>query len=270
VQGDDGFPVEEVGSWSKEKHHLLCKYVDITRAVRRKWLSENGAGATYIDVFCGPGRAQVRKTGKFIDGSCVAAWKQSVKAGAPFSTVYVADVDPQRCSFAVQRLSSLGAPVVPIRGDALVAARAIVGQVNPYGLHFAFLDPWNLGELRFEVIRTLSPLRRIDMLIHVSKMDLQRNLGFNITGQQVAFDQFAPGWRAAVNMSQSHQRIRVEVFDYWRRLVEGLGLSHSPEMRLVKGSRQQHLYWLLLVAKHDLAAQFWKSVAAQQNQPTFL
>ena len=60
VEGDDGLPVDEVGSWAKEKHGLLCRYVDITRAVRSKWLTPNGAGATYIDIFCGPGRAKIQ------------------------------------------------------------------------------------------------------------------------------------------------------------------------------------------------------------------
>ena len=36
---NDGLPLDEVGPWSKEKHERLRKYVDITRATRRKWVT---------------------------------------------------------------------------------------------------------------------------------------------------------------------------------------------------------------------------------------
>ena len=266
INGDDGLPAEEVGTWAIEKHKLLCEYVDMSRGVRARWIKPDGAGATLIDVFCGPGRCKVRKTGQWIDGSCVAAWKKSIAGGSPFSQVYIADLDSERRSAAAKRLRKLGAPVIELPGDAVAAAKKIVKQANPYGLHFAFLDPYNLGTLDFDVIKAFAVLKRIDMLVHVSKMDLQRNLGFNLKRQQSAFDLFAPGWRNAVRMDQSSKRIRVEIFEYWRRLVAALGLEHSPEMKLITGEKKQHLYWLLLVAKHDLATKFWSRIAIPKDQ----
>jgi hypothetical protein len=53
VDGDDGLPAEEVGKWAKTKHESLCRYIDISRGVRRKWIAPRKAGATYIDLFCG-------------------------------------------------------------------------------------------------------------------------------------------------------------------------------------------------------------------------
>ncbi|MGE3872502.1 MAG: three-Cys-motif partner protein TcmP [Parvibaculaceae bacterium] len=261
VDGDDGLPAEDVGSWSKEKHELLCRYIDISKGVRSKWTDPGKAGATYIDLFCGPGRAKVRVTGEFIDGSCVAAWCKSVEGGTPFSAMYIADSDDQRLSYAVQRLRALKAPVVPIHGPAVETVKAIKNRLNPYGLHFAFIDPFNLGAFDFDVMKTLSGLKRIDMLVHVSKMDMQRNLGFNIAMQQQAFEIFAPGWRNFVNVDQPQANVRREVFEYWRELVGKLGVPASTEMRLIKGSVQQHLYWLLLAAKHDLAHRFWEAAA---------
>jgi three-Cys-motif partner protein len=73
VDGDDGLPAEDVGSWAKEKHELSGRYIDVSRAVRKKWIGTGKAGATYIDLFCGPRRARIRRTSEFIDGSCVAA-----------------------------------------------------------------------------------------------------------------------------------------------------------------------------------------------------
>ncbi|WP_337917774.1 three-Cys-motif partner protein TcmP [Pseudaminobacter soli (ex Zhang et al. 2022)] len=242
-----------------EKHNLLRRYIDISRAVRRRWIGPTNAGATYIDLFCGPGRARVRKTGEWIDGSCVAAWKKSVEGGAPFSTVFIADADNEKLEHAAERLRRLKAPVVPVHGKAVDTVKQIAARLHPNGLHFAFIDPFNLGAFDFEVMRTLSRLRRIDMMVHVSKMDLQRNLGFNVAMQQSAFETFAPGWRASVNLKQSQPNIRRDVFEYWRNLVANLGIDASADMRLITGDRSQPLYWLLLVAKHDLAHRFWAS-----------
>jgi three-Cys-motif partner protein len=261
VNGDDGLPAEEVGSWAEEKHELLCRYIDISRSVRSKWIGPTKAGCTYIDLFCGPGRAKIRKTGEYIDGSCVAAWRKSVEGGAPFSAMYIADADGERLRYATERLKKLGAPVISLQGLAVDTVKTITARLNVHGLHFAFIDPFNLGAFDFDVLRTLSALKRIDMLVHVSKMDLQRNLGFNIAMQQQAFETFAPGWRSAVNLNQPQSNIRREVFGYWRRLVEDLGVAPSTEMRLITGNQNQPLYWLMVAAKHDLAHKFWKAAS---------
>lgn len=97
IAGDDGLPAEEVGVWAKEKQDYLCRYIDISRGVRAKYLPPNGNGrACYIDLFCGPGRAKVRGTDEWIDGSPIAAWKKSVDGDAPFSRVVISDIDPAR------------------------------------------------------------------------------------------------------------------------------------------------------------------------------
>ncbi len=40
IEGDDGLPAEEVGSWAKEKHDYLCRYIDISRATRAKYIGD--------------------------------------------------------------------------------------------------------------------------------------------------------------------------------------------------------------------------------------
>ena len=47
--------------------------------------------------------------------------------------------------------------------------------INPYGLHLAFLDPFNLAQLPFSIIERMLRVKRMDMIIHVSVQDLQRN-----------------------------------------------------------------------------------------------
>jgi three-Cys-motif partner protein len=74
IADDDGLPIDEVGAWAKEKHTRLRKYVGITSATRRKWIQGSG-GATYIDLFCGTGRAVIRDSGERINGSPLVAFE---------------------------------------------------------------------------------------------------------------------------------------------------------------------------------------------------
>jgi len=266
IDGDDGLPVEIVGIWAKEKQDYLCRYVQISSAARKKYLGPSKGGAAYIDLFCGPGRSFIRETNEFIDGSSVAAWKQSVVAKSPFSKIIVGDADPVRLSATIQRLTVLGAPVVSIDGPASDTAFTAIQKSAGGGLNFAFLDPYSLGALNFEIIQTLSRLRRIDILVHVSAMDLQRNLGANLANEQSAFDVFAPGWSENINIAQSQKRIRQDVFTYWQTLVAGLGVWTSSEIKLITGSNNQPLYWLLLAARHALAHKFWATASNRDGQ----
>lgn len=58
------------------------------------------------------------------------------------------------------------------------------------------------------MIRTLSDLRYVDMLVHVSQMDLQRNLDKYSSGDSTVFDAFIPGWRDAIKAETPRQHAR--------------------------------------------------------------
>jgi hypothetical protein len=44
----------------------------------------------------------------------------------------------------------------------------IVQSLDRHGLHLAFLDPYNLGTLSFDLFVELAKLKRIDVIAHVS------------------------------------------------------------------------------------------------------
>ena len=266
IEGDDGLPADEVGIWAKEKHSYLRRYLDISKATRKKYIGPTKAGAAYFDLFCGSGRSKIRGINEWIDGSAVVAWKTSIAGRAPFSAIYVSDIKEESLNACVARLKELDAPVFPIRASAVDAARQMVSSVSEYGLHFAFLDPYNLESLDFRVISTLATLKRIDLLIHVSAMDLQRNLLANLRVEGSAFDKFAPGWRDKVNTTGSNLEIRRRIVEYWREKVAGLGVWPSIDQRLISGEKKQPLYWLLLAARHNLAHQFWSTAANPEGQ----
>ncbi len=266
IDGDDGLPAEEVGVWAKEKHDYLCRYIDISRKTRAKYLGPGKGGATYIDLFCGPGRCKVRNSSEWIDGGVVAAWKKSQEGNAPFSQVFIGDLDTQRRQAAATRLRNLGAPVVELDGAAVDAVKQVIARLNAYGLHFAFLDPFDLAALSFDIIVALAALKRIDMLVHISQMDLQRNVVAYTTMDNSPFDTFAPGWREKVSIAQGQQELRQQIFQFWRDKVAGLDVWPSTDMRLLTGSNNQPLYWLLLAARHDLAHRFWATASNVEDQ----
>jgi hypothetical protein len=61
IAGDDGLPAEEVGAWATEKHNYLKRYLDISKAARKRFLGTAKAGATLIHLFGGTGRARIRE-----------------------------------------------------------------------------------------------------------------------------------------------------------------------------------------------------------------
>jgi three-Cys-motif partner protein len=145
-------------------------------------------------------------------------------------------------------------------GSASETAREIVKVLDPHALHFAFLDPFNLGDLAFAALEQLANLNRMDMLIHVSVQDLQRNLRRNINREGSALDRFAPGWRQRVDVGARDEVIRAAIFDHWVGLIRGLDMQPSQGVELVSGERNQRLYWLVLVARHERAAELWDKV----------
>lgn len=258
VQGDDGLIADDVGYWASEKHNYLLRYIGISRKAREKFLPPKGSGgSTFIDLFCGTGRSQIRESGKWIDGSAVAAWKKSREDGAPFSHILIADKDAEAVDACRMRLEALGAPVRAFNGDAADVALAIEETPTPYGLNLAFLDPYNI-DLDFEIIRILARVRRMDMMIHLNQMDMQRNLvSLAKEINETRLDRFVPGWRDAIDKGAPRATLEHRIYEYWRQKVRALGKWPSAEQKLITGSANQPLYWLVLASSHDLAHKFW-------------
>ena len=234
---DDGLQLDEVGPWAKEKHERLRKYVDISRAVGRKFLKKSGC-ATYIDLFCGSGRAFIRDTNEKIDGSPLVAFKCARDGGDPFSEIHIADVEEEKVIIAAKRIANIGGTATTYVGKAEHVASQIVARLNPYGLHFAFLDPYNLDALPFSVIEASSSLKYIDILIHISVHDLQRNLDAYLMSMDGQLERFAPGWRQYVRLKQSKSATRAAYIAYWARKLEKLGCRAGTH-ELVSGQRKK-------------------------------
>ena len=257
---EDGHPREIVGAWAREKYARLAKYVDISRAVRSGFIGKGKAGASFIDLFSGPGRARIKDSSEVLHGSPLVAWLEAERTRTGFTQVHVADADLRLVSATEARLRQQRAPVHVEVGSAEVTVNRVIPKLNKFGLHFAFLDPYNLGALPFDVIRKLAQLQRMDILIHVSVQDLNRNLLRYVSKPNSPLDTFAPGWRTHVDSNRSIAHMRGKIFEYWRSLLQTIGMSTAEAAELVVGSKSQPLYWLAFAARHKLALQFWERI----------
>jgi len=267
---NDGLPLTCVGEWAHDKHERLRKYVDISRAVRKKFLDGPG-GATYIELFSGPGKSRIQNSNTVIDGSALCAVRSALESSTPFTTVHVGDDKPIFVASAKQRLEQLHASVEPYTGLAEDTVGKIVANLNPKGLHFALLDPYDLKALPFSIIEKLAQLERMDILIHVSVQDLQRNLKLYIASEDSRLDTFVPGWREEIDIEVNQEEIRRQILNYWLRKIESLDMKPGgvESIELVKGSRNQPLYWLVFAARHDRANEFWDKIRNIDPQKDF-
>jgi three-Cys-motif partner protein len=200
-------------------------------------------------------------------GSALAAWRQSVESKAPFTHVFVADADPALCDAVSRRLRAAGAPVHAETGLATATVDRVLPLLDPFALHFAFLDPFNLAALPFEVIRKLAMLKHMDILVHVSAQDINRNLRRYIKNPSSPLDVFAPGWREHADVGRPDRYVRARVVEHWRGLLKSAGMDTAEVAPLVSGPNNQPLYWLALAARHPLALEFWEKIRALKPDP---
>jgi three-Cys-motif partner protein len=264
---DDGYPREIVGAWAKDKYARLAKYIDISRAVRRRFITTGKSGASYIELFCGPGRVRIKDTLEVTHGSPLVAWTEAARTETKFTQVHMADADSRLLDATAARLRTYGAPVLTEFGMANDTVERIIAKLDPYALHVAFLDPYNLGALPFEVIRKLARLKRMDILIHVSLQDLNRNLLRYLAAHSSPLDAFAPDWRNHVEGERSIEYVRGKLFEYWRSLLRTIDMSTAEAAELVVGSKNQPLYWLAFAARHERALEFWEKIRHIESNP---
>jgi len=262
----DGLLVAEVGEWSVElKHRLLREYVDATWPTRAKY-----SHCGYVDLFSGPGRVRVKPTGEIMDGSPLVAWRTSAHSKAPYTSTIIADVDQLVVEACETRLKRTGCSPQTLVGRAQKTAREACAKLDKFGLHLVFLDPFNLEALPFSVFNVFfeRDLRRVDFIVHFSANDLQRNLDSFLAEEASTMDAFAPGWRDHVSMG-ARDRMRGTAFWYWVSLFEKHGFRIAKEAPLIRGDKNQPLYWLVLLSRHSLAANIWNSVADKSPQGKF-
>lgn len=254
-----------VGPWvAKDKHRLLTDYLHGTRGAWKDWPKR-----VLIDPFCGPGR--IRTTGETFtrDGGAVAAWREMQNDASPFTSVFVGDLDPAKSEACAARLQVLGANVRPFAGPAVETVPQMVAATPRGSLCMAYVDPYCLTLLDFEMLRTMATLK-VDLAVHFSTMDLQRNVIIDLADERDNFERVAPGWKATVDLKTTGvANIRRAFFDYWRDLLVSLGFQYSREMPIVYNTQGAAMYRLVFFARHDMPLRVWSDVAREKNRDLF-
>lgn len=81
-----------VGDWVPlQKHTFLAKYIEGTRQARKKFRQR-----IFIDLFCGPGRIQVKMEAGTRHGGSLVGWQHSKFSDASFTACLIGDLDANR------------------------------------------------------------------------------------------------------------------------------------------------------------------------------
>lgn len=265
--GSGGLRREVVGSWSHDdKSALVSEYVHISRVVRKDFIPNTPC---YIDLYCGPGEVRIKDTEQVFPSTAVVCVERARRTPeAAFGQVWLNDLSTENVEACAQRVIALGQPnVVATSMPAEEAASKVLDVVNRWGFHIALLDPFNLAALPFSVLKSLAAMKRIDILVHFSTQDVQRNFTKDFaTAKSDALDRFAPGWRDHIDPALRGSAAKNAVFRYWTELARReLDMKVSDSIEHVTASKNQTLYYLCLMSRADLADRFWKAVRARQG-----
>lgn len=254
-----------VGRWVPEqKHKLLWDYLSASQHAWRRWPHR-----VLIDPFCGPGRVQVEGERETRDGGAVLAWRRLYELGVPFTSCLVGDLDGERVRACAKRLTALGAKgIVSFEGAAVQTVPEMVKAVPTGALCMAFIDPYNLALLSFEMLEQLARLK-IDLAIHFSTQDLLRNVDMELDPERARFDEVLPGWRDNIIFQASKDRLPAAFFSTWVAAVKSLGFSHAKEMPLITNNSGHGLYRMVFFARHDLPIRLWNDVARDPTGSLF-
>ena len=273
---DDPFPFlpietgkkgKGVGDWVPGmKHTYLARFIEATREMRKRFPER-----VLVDLFCGPGRIQVKGENRTRLGGAQIAWLHSqLNDTAPFTKCVTSDIDQGRSDACAQRLRALGAPVEPLCGPAAEVVDRAALLVPTNALCLAYLDPYSLEYLSWDVITRLAQLKHVDFAVHFSSADLSRNVKMDFEREGKRFDKVAPGWRDAVDAGSFFRGdADEEFFDYWCSRVTSLGFTISERLPLIRAAKGAPLYHLVFFSRHPSPLRVWGDVAQGVNREMF-
>ena len=259
---DDGLPTPEIGAWGEEKYRHVLFYASLfIKSIRTKWDE-----IIYLDLFAGSGRSRIRGTKRIVNSSPLLI------LGMPeaFDKYIFCDGDginadtlAKRCQreFADRKISV-------ISGDAnLLVERVIAGMPRPGKNHkvlgFCFLDPFQMQNLNFSTIESLSQ-RFVDFLVLIpSAMDANRNEQHYIQPRNKTLEKFVgnPDWRVRWDKEKaSGKSFEHFVVEEFGRSIQKLRYIDPGinEAKLIRGEKNLPLYRLALYSRSKLGAKFWR------------
>lgn len=260
--GDDGLPVQCVGPWTADKHDILRRYIDATRATRAKYLPPNPGGAAFVDLFAGPGRARIRGTRTIIEGSPLIALGQGE---SPFSQLVLCDSDLENVATLRQRAAAVGSRAFVEHGDANATIDKLVERIPEFGLNLALIDPFRLDALRFATIAKLASFKRMDLIVFFPVWEIRRfgdvyraRYGPLLT-QALGTDE----WQRILRRPGDVPRL-IPLFH--RQLESRFGYTPKNTYSApILGVNRVPLYHLVFASKHSRGDSIWESVTRRSS-----
>lgn len=193
---DDGLPTASVGRWALKKYEVHARYAHMfATGMKNQWSQR-----CYLGLCTGPGRAQVRSTGEYVETSAMTA----LRLPDPFTKYIFCDEDEAAMESLRRRASRVESrpDISWIEGDVNDKVGEILDHMPSFNaenrlLSLCFLDPYATN-IRFDTIRELGSRYIMDFLIVLPLgMDARRNLRRYMEPGWTRIDDFLgdPDWR---------------------------------------------------------------------------
>jgi len=262
---DDGLPTSEVGPWSLQKYRLLDLYNTLfSTGMKHHWDLR-----VYIDIFSGPGRARVRKTQRVVETSPIIA----LRVPDPFDRYIFCDKDDGNIAALRRRVERdfPRARAAYLVGDCNELTDEIARNIPRASktrtvLSFCFVDPFGIGDLRFDTIRALSAFRMDFLILLALAMDANRFQALYLKADNPTIDRFLgdPNWRDKWT-GQRTKPLNFRQFlarEFAGRMISLRYLPASLEtMKEVRSDEKNlPLYHLAFFSKHPRGYEFWNQV----------
>ena len=259
---DDGLTTPEVGAWSEEKYRHVQLYASLFRKSMRSIWDD----LIYVDLFAGSGRSLIRGTGRVVSASPLLI------LGMPDEfDKYIFCERNKNYAEALEKRCQRDFPKRKVRivnGNANTCVETILSEMprpskDRKVLGFCFLDPFQLENLHFSTIDTLSQ-RFMDFLVLIpSSMDANRNERNYSQSRNKILDNFVGNaewrnrWATEKAKGKSFGNFVIEEFG---RSMQNLGYIDPglKEALLIRTEENLPLYRLALYSKHKLGSKFWK------------
>lgn len=109
----------------------------------------------------------------------------------------------------------------------------------------------------------------MDIVVHLSTGDIQRNIASGLESAHSPLDHFAPGWRDIVRKMSSKHAMRDAFIGHWKDLVSKAGMNVCDTMYPVRNSKESTMDWLCLIARHSLADKLWRAACQLETRSLF-
>jgi len=270
---DDHLCMTEAGHWARTKHKKVGYYSALfSTSMKNRWDCR-----VYLDLFAGAGKDRIKGTADIIPGSPLLA----LNVSDPYDKYVFCERDAENLAALKARVDRYfpGRSVTYINGDSNDKVDEILAALPRFkkthgGLTLCFVDPSNMGQLRFETLARIAAALYVDFLILIpTYMDIHRNEATYSQAENRALDLYlgCSEWR---NRWPDPKRPMLDfglfVAEEFCMQMQRLGFLYEglKDLELVKMSddKNQPLYHLAFFSKSRLALRFWRDTRKNTNE----